>query len=448
MPTQRSIDSPVARALRRGARAACAASAAVVLLAAGPAAFAQAGAASAAAPADALRPEVAAPLQAAQALIQEGKAREALPKVAEAEAVGGLTPYETMVVQRVRASAAQAAGDLPLTLTSLEAAIATGKLSDADLLGNVEAMVGIAARAQDHARVLRWSQRYIELNGPNDAVRMLRIQSQIASGDERGALSALAQRVEAADAAGRATPEGHLRTLASLQQRLSDPGAGKTIERLAAAYPRAEYWSNVVGLNAAGLAGNDRAMAALYRLLRAAGALTRAEAVHDAAERALRSGQPAEAQTLVDEGFAAGLLGTGAKAAEHQRLREQARKQAAADIADRPAAETAAKRAADGNALVSLGWSIVAALPANAAPAQAEGGLALIEQGIAKGGLKRASEARFQLGMAQLAAGRKDAARQTLTALQSQAGGDPLAVPIRLWAMFAGTGELLPPYKP
>ena len=42
-----------------------------------------------------------------------------------------------------------------------------------DARRRVMAMVGIAARQRDDARVLRYSQRYIDLKGPNDAVRVI-----------------------------------------------------------------------------------------------------------------------------------------------------------------------------------------------------------------------------------------------------------------------------------
>ncbi|MFN9505907.1 MAG: tetratricopeptide repeat protein [Rubrivivax sp.] len=69
----------------------------------------------------------------------------------------------------------------------------------------------------------------------------------------------------------------------------------------------------------------------------------------------------------------------------------------------------------------------------------------MIEQGVAKGGLKRPAEIRLHLGIAQMAAGRKDAAQQTLTDLLAQATNDPLAPAIRLWSIYAGAPALLPP---
>jgi len=392
-----------------------------------------------------VRPEFATPMQAAQNLLGEGKASEALAKAEEASKLPALTAYETYVLERTRAAAGQRLGDVPLMMKSLEAALATGQTPPDEETALIEAMVSTAARQSDHATVLRWTRRYDELKGPNDAVRVVRIQSQLASGDTEAAKAALLARVEAADKAGQTLPEPHLRLLAGAQQQTKDPGLQRTFERLAAAYPRPEYWSDVVSFAARDPGLSDRAMLELYRLLRSTGSLKQGDLRDEMAQLSIRLGQPGEAQVVVEEGYAAGQLGTGAQAAAHQKLREQARRLAGADRNDRPAAEAAAQRAKDGNGLVDLGWAIVAGLAADAAPAAAEPGLALIEQGIAKGGLRRPTEARLHLAMAQLVAGRKDAARQTVAALATAPAAEGLAVPVRLWTMYLQAPAMLPP---
>lgn len=392
-----------------------------------------------------VRPEFGTPMQAAQALLNEGKAQEAMARIDEAGRVPNRTPYETYVLERTRAAAAQRLGNVALTMQALEVALSTGQAIKADELALLEAMISTSARERDHARVLRWSQRYLDLGGANDAVRLIRIQSQAASGDNAGALVAMKARVAAADQAGQPVSEAHLRLLLGLQQATQDAALAATLGRLAVAYPRPEYWADIVTMASREPGLGDRALLELYRLLRSTGNLTAADLREDMVQLSLKTGQPAEAQVVLDEGYASGVLGTGAQAAAHQKLRDQVRKQAAADKADRPAAETAAQRAKDGNALVDLGWAMVASLPAGAAPASAEPGLVLIEQGIAKGGLRRAAEARLHLGMAQIAAGRKDAARQTLQGLAGQPAPDGLATAVRLWTMFAAAPAMMPP---
>lgn len=395
-------------------------------------------------PARLVRPEFATPLQAAQALIGEGKAREALAKLNEAEGVPNRTPWETWLLERTRASAAQRAGDAPLILKSLEAALATGQAEPAEEVQLVEAMVGSAARDKDHARVLRWAKRYEELNGPNDAVRIMRIQSQADTGDEAGAMAALNDRVAAAEKAGRSTPESHLRLLLSLQfKNKIEAGANQTLERLVLSYPRPEYWADLVSRASREPSLSDRALLELYRLLRVTGNLRQADLRYEMAQIALKAGQPGEALAVMEEGYAANQMGTGAQAAEYGKFREQARKAAAADKADRAAAEAAAKRAPDGTALADLGWALAASAAPGAPASEIEPGLSLIEQGMAKGKLRRPAEASLHLAIAQIAAGRKDAAKQGLAALAAQPGGE-LATPIRLWNLYVQAPAMLP----
>ena len=408
----------------------------------------QAAPAPAAAPAlqvaQTVRAEFATPINAAQSLLGQGQLDEAMRNVALAAALPKLTPYETMLLERTHAAVAQRQGNSALVLQALDAALSTGQVPPSDEVGLVEALVSIASRLNEHARVLRWTERYAAIGGTQDAVRMVRIQSQLATGDEKGAMAALSARLDAADKAGQTPPESHLRTLLSLQQKAKDAGAPRTLERLALAYPRPEYWMDLVVSAARDPALPDRTLMELYRLLRLVGGVKQLDLGEEMTQLAARLGQPAEALSVIEEAYVAGQMGKGGQAAAHQTLRDQVRKQAAAEAADRTAAESAAKTAPNGNGLVDLGWAMVAGLPLGASPALVEPGLALMEQGLAKGGLRRPVEARLHLAMAQLAAGRRDAARQTLKALEAEAGADPLAAPVRLWSRFAQAPALLP----
>ena len=137
---------------------------------------------------------------------------------------------------------------------------------------------------------------------------------------------------------------------------------------------------------------------------------------------------PAEAQALLDEGFAAGLLGQAqdANAAADKKLRETASKAAAADRAGLAEGEAAALKARDGNAAISLGLAV-------SATGAHERALALMTQGQAKGGLRRPDEALLHLGMVQWRAGKTDDALRSFSAIQ---GGDGTADLARLWRVY------------
>jgi hypothetical protein len=140
----------------------------------------------------------------------------------------------------------------------------------------------------------------------------------------------------------------------------------------------------------------------------------------------LQAGLPHEAKRIVDQGYKAGVLGSGAEAARHQRLRDLAEKQvgeSAAQLA-RQATEAAAEKEGDG--LVKVGYAWVSA-------GDVDKGLAMIQQGIAKGQLKRAEEARLRLGMAQLQSPKTRA--QAAQTLRSVKGTDGAAEIARLWTI-------------
>jgi tetratricopeptide (TPR) repeat protein len=142
---------------------------------------------------------------------------------------------------------------------------------------------------------------------------------------------------------------------------------------------------------------------------------------------ALEAGFPAEAKKIADQGFAAGALGSGSEADRQRKLRDTAAKQVAEDEKALTQSTRDAAAAKDGVALVNVGFALVNA-------GQFDKGIALMEQGIQKGGLKRPDDARLHLGIAYLLAGRKANAVAAFKAVQGADGSADLA---RLWAIHA-----------
>ena len=93
-------------------------------------------------PADALRPDVAKPLAAAQELYRAHKYRDALGKIAQAAAVPNRTPYETYMVEEMRGAAAMAAGDTGTAAQAYETVLNAGRLSGEDEQRTTAALAG------------------------------------------------------------------------------------------------------------------------------------------------------------------------------------------------------------------------------------------------------------------------------------------------------------------
>ncbi|MDE2095090.1 MAG: hypothetical protein KGI87_14685, partial [Burkholderiales bacterium] len=109
---------------------------------------------------EALRPEVGKPLLAAQELIKAGRYKEALARVREADAVGGKTANESLMVERMRIAAASGAGDVDTAARAFEVINASAKVSSADKIRMIDSIAGSYYRAREYAKAMQWYQRY------------------------------------------------------------------------------------------------------------------------------------------------------------------------------------------------------------------------------------------------------------------------------------------------
>ncbi|MFO1340989.1 MAG: hypothetical protein U1F53_22675 [Burkholderiaceae bacterium] len=374
-----------------------------------------------------IRPEVGKPLQQAGDLLRGGKAKEALAKVREADAVGGKSAQEQFMIDRMKGSAAQRAGDNATAIQAFEAVFNSGKLGGAEQAQIAESLAFAYSQLRDNAKASQWANKAQSLGANSASLKQLQSYLQSQSGDYSAIAKDSAAAVSAAEQAGRRPDENDLLRLADAQMHMNAAAAqSATLEKLVAYYPKREYWSALLGRLPRKPGFSDRFALDVLRLKLATGNLTKTEDFMEMAQLALQSGYAAEGKAVVDKGFAAGVLGTGPQGDRHKRLRDLAVKQDAevrAGIDKDIAAATAAK---DGNALVQVG-SVLASM------GQAEQGASLIEQGIVKGGLKRPDDAKLRLGLAMAQTGKnKSKAQQTLRAVPGTDGSADLG---RLYAI-------------
>jgi hypothetical protein len=426
-----STQSPLETDMRtRPSRAALALMIASALAGAGvtdAALAADAPAPAASQPANAVRPEFAVPFNAAQDLMKAGKGPEALAKLKELSALPNPTPYEQYLIVRVRAPAEYASGDLGTASADFETVLASDQLPAADRLPIMKALAEILYSSQQYPKAVVWMQRYFEAGGEDAQLRELLPQTMYASKDYAGAAKAFQAQVDAQLAAGTKPTEKTYRLLASSQSQAGDDAAyAKTLERVAVAYPKPDYWKEVIARATQSEKLADRLYPDLYRLKAAAFGQTSDSERLSYASVSMRAGFPAETRRILDEGLAKKSF-TGADLAEATKLRDSAAKAAAQDKAQATANEAAAKAAKDGNALVSLG--LLDTLDGD--PAQ---GVALLNEGIARGGVKAPDDARLHLGYAQYRAGRYADAAKTFQAVNGPGGLGALA---HAWTLLA-----------
>ena len=378
--------------------------------------------------AQAVRPDVGKPLQAASDLLKAGKAREALAKVREADAVGGKNAQEQLMIDRMKGAAAQRAGDNGTAIQAFEAVFNSGKLGGSEQAQVAETLAFAYSQNRDNAKAAQWANKAQQLGSSSPQLKQLQAYLQSQSGDYGAIAKDSAAAVSAAEQAGRRPAEDDLLRLADAYQRTNNPAYMATLAKLLSNYPKKDYWNALLGRLPRKPGFSDRFALDVLRMKLATGNLAKTEEFMEMAQLSLQSGYAAEAKVVVDKGFASGALGTGAEAERHKRLRDLANKQDAeirANLEMNIAAATAAK---DGNDLVQVGTVL-------ASMGQAEQGAALIQQGIAKDGLKRPEDAKLRLGQA-LAQSPKTRAKgqQTLRSVQGTDGAADLG---RLYAVLA-----------
>ncbi len=379
--------------------------------------------------ADPLRPAVGKPLQAAQVALRKRDFAAAMRDVNAADAVRDKTPDETYVIAQMRAAVAQSSGDVAASISADDVLIASPRTSAAERTRLLMAEAGLAYTAHDYARTVTALERYFKAGGNDPQMHTLLIQSYYLLKDYPHAAQAQARQIAMEERAGQKPTENQLQLLAAVQQQSRDlNGFNATMVKLVQYYPKPDYWANLMQ----GLRTNpnvpERLQYDVDRIRLAVGLLTSTADFMDMAELAVQQGYPMQAQKVMAAGYASGALGRDAGAPREARLRALIDQTAAAKKASLASDEAAAKAAPDGNALVAVGANAVDA-------GQAAQGLALMQAGIAKGGLVSVDDARLHLGLAQMDAGLKADAIRTL---QTVGGTDGAADMAHLWILEIG----------
>jgi hypothetical protein len=382
--------------------------AATPMLGLGPVAFA----------ADTVRAEVGKPLQEAQRLVSSGKNKEALAKLREADNVGGKTAFETYQIERVRASAAAASGDNDAAIKAFEYVINSGRLSASDAPKFTQGLAGMYYRAKDWPKAITWINRSLK-DGENAQMRELLIQTYYVSGNYAAAAKEL-------QGSGRGASEAQLQMLANIQLKQSDKaGYVNTLEKLAGSYPKTSYWADLLNRVTGKPGFSERLSLDVWRLKLVNGLLSKPGEYMEMSQLALQAGNPAEALKIVDQGYKKAVLGTGTDAPRHQRLKDLAVKTLADNAKNGAAAEAELVKNKDADGLAALGFAQVS-------NGEAEKGLALMNQAVKMGGMKRADEVKLHLGIAYLNAGKKSNALSTFKTVQGSDGAADLA---RYWVL-------------
>ena len=389
---------------------------------------ADAPAAAASQPANAVSPAFAKTFGEAQELLKSGDGPATLAKLKEVEALPNQTPYEKYLILRVRGPAEYVSNDLKTAAADFEALLASDQLPAAERLPILKAHASVLYTSEQYPKAAVAIQRYLDAGGDDAQLKELLPQTQYITKDYANAAKGFRAQVDAAYAAGRTPPEKTLRLLAtSYNESKDDVSYNWTLDRLAVGYPKPDYWDKEISTAAHAEKFSDRLYVDKYRLrTQVLGGIADEDRLNYAA-LAAHAGYPEEAKIVLDNAFATKPF-TGADLKEATALRADVNKSVASDRAQKASNESAARAAKDGNALVSLG--LLETVDGNA-----DQGAKMIEEGIAKGGVRNPEEAALHLGYAQIKAGRNADAVKTLQAIKG--GPNGLVQIAHVWILYA-----------
>lgn len=380
--------------------------------------------------ADTLGQSVGAALQQAQSALAAHNYAKALAAVNEADAVSEKSAYEDYVIAQMRAAVASQAGDVAQATSAYEKLIASPR-TPRNLKNQMLMSEGtMAYNAKDYPKAALAIQRYLKEAGPNPQMETLLAQCYYLQKDYSRTLSVLNPVITRTVKAGQKPVESQLQMLAASATALKDSTtATHAYVLLATYYPKKEYWALLLHELVVNTKIPPSLQLDVYRIRLAVGDISTARDFMDMTEIAMQGHMPQLALDLMNQGYQQGVLGQGAEAPRQARLKAMVEKTVDAKKASLEAEEKEALAQTSGNALLNVGYNYVIM-------GQAPKGLALMQQAMTKG-VTDSNIARLHLGLAQMQAGNKAEAVQTLKTVAGDNGAYDIA---QLWLLRLGQG--------
>ena len=372
--------------------------------------------------------EVTKSFQAAQEALRAGQAETAIALAQQTLLIPGITALEKPLVQRTLAIAALEVKNFILAASTLEDLIQEMPEGTPveQKLPLIESLLNASQQAKDLPKLVNWARIYLKLEGDNPSVRPVLIQTLSVLNRHDEVVQEVKEKIRLDELAKLKTPENDLRLLAFSQRQMKDNEAyNTTLKILLQNYPSKAYWSEVIARLVRQANFNLRFELDLYRILEVTGNLVDTSEYIDMATLALKAGLPAEAARVVELAYAAGAMGKGKDAADHQKFRQQIQLDVKEDEKTLPALEKSAK---DANTLASLA-------KVYASQQKWDQSQALYSKALAMGGLRREAETRLHAGIALHKSGQKAEAVKMWDSIQGEVTAVDLA---QLWKTWQG----------
>ncbi len=356
-------------------------------------------------------------------LLDAKKYAEAKALIDQADAMPNKTPYEQYFINRMQLAVALGMDDKPKLIAMLESAIASGRLEKDEKAKFTQALAGYYQEQKNWPKTIENLQKYGEMTGDAKVPRQI-MAIRFESGDYKGVQADLLKKLEDGIKNNQPMTREELHMLADVSNRLKDkPNYLVALEGLVRWHPRDRYWSDMLYRTRGKENYNIRFSSDIVRLQKVATTKMEEQDYVELAEVDQLEGQFIEGKAVLDAGIANGAVTQNAKI---KKLKAELDKQAADDMKNIASSESSARKAKNGTGLVNLGYAFVTM-------GQFDKGLGLIQEGIAKGGLKNPEDAKLRLGYSYAMAGKKEEALKILETVQGNDGRADLA---RYWILW------------
>ncbi|MCE3261737.1 MAG: hypothetical protein K0R43_816 [Pseudoduganella sp.] len=356
-------------------------------------------------------------------LLDAKKYAEVTALLDQADALPNKSGFEQYIINRMRLAVAVSSNDKAKLKEMLEYTINSGRLEKDEKAKFLQALAGTYQEEKNYPKVIENLRKYGELTGDPKVPRQI-MQFRFESGDYKGVQADLLKKVADGIQNNQPVSREELHMLADTSNRLKDKENYLTaLEGLVRWHPRDRYWSDMLYRTRGKENYSTRFSADIIRLQKVATTKMDEQDYLELAEVDQLEGQFIEGKAVLDAGIANGAVKMTDKV---KKLKAQLDKQAADDTKSIAASEASARKAKNGTGLVNLGYAFVTM-------GQFDKGIALIQEGIAKGGLKNAEDAKLRLGYSYAMAGKKEEAIKILETVQGADGRADLA---RYWILW------------
>ncbi len=369
--------------------------------------------------------QIAKPMAAAQDAQKAKKYQEVLAKTREAESVQfSKTAWDQHWIHEFRGYAYSQLGQYGEAAREYETGLNSPCLSESARVARYKTLVTMYYALRNYPKVIDYATRALKTS-PDPEIQVTLGQAYYLTNDNKNALRVMNEVMSRIEQRGQTPKEQTLHLIRAACDKVNDNACvTRVYEKLVVAYPKTEYWQNLLRSLKSGDT-NDKQKINVLRLASEVDVLNRADDYTELAQIALDEGLPGEAQSALEQAFEKKLFTDQRKVDLNNRLLTKAKSVVATEKAKLPQQDAAARATPTGDDDIKVGAAYLSY--GDAAKA-----VEALKRGITQGKLENADEAGILLGIAYLRSDNKvEAAKAFRTVKQ-----DPTMARIaKLWLL-------------